>query len=539
MARAKEPARLSEFIGLLAAVAVLLIGFGSVAAAGLPLLTSVIAMAVGLSVLGLLAGVFTLSSESPTLATMMGLGAGLDYALLLTTRYRRLLHETDDADAAAGDAVASSGRAVLVAAAAVGVALGGLYVSGVGFIAALGVAAGVTVLIAALATLSLTPALCGLLGRRIDRLHLGRPSDEANGTADLWHRWARAVGDRPWRYLAIGVLVLAALSTPLAAIQLGHVDAGASPVELTERRAYDLISKAFGPGTNGQLIVVIALDRDQRGSSADRRRVSASVHEALTGTPGIASVDTPLPSSDGALLIAIVTPETGPQDTATAELLHRVHRDVLPQVLSHTGAQGYVTGTTAARLTLQDVLASRLLAITAFVVSAAFLLLLAVFRGLLVAAKAALLNLVSIGAALGVIVAVFQWGWGSSLFGVTESVPVEPYVPILMLAIVFGLSMDYEIFLIARMREVWVRTGDNHLSVAAGLAATARVISCAALVMTSVFFAFLLSTEVVIRMLALGLGVSVIIDATVIRLLLVPAAMYLFRDANWWLPGRR
>ncbi|GLW04744.1 MMPL family transporter [Streptomyces lavendulae] len=212
---------------------------------------------------------------------------------------------------------------------------------------------------------------------------------------------------------------------------------------------------------------------------------------------------------------------------------------MFPQALSHTGAQGYVTGITAARLTLQDVLANRLLAITAFVVSAAFLLLLAVFRGLLVAAKAALLNLVSIGAALGVIVAVFQWGWGSSPLEVKESVPVEPYVPILMLAIVFGLSMDYEIFLIARMREVWLRTGDNHLSVATGLAATARVISCAALVMTSVFFAFLLSTEVVIRMLALGLGVSVIIDAVAIRLLLVPAAMYLFRDVNWCLCGRR
>ncbi|MFK0202579.1 MMPL family transporter [Streptomyces lavendulae] len=539
LARPKAPERLSEVIGLGAAVVVLLIGFGSIAAAGLPLLTSVTALAVGLSVLGLLAGVCTLASESPTLATMMGLGAGLDYSLVLTTRYRHLLHTTDDPCTAAGEAMASGGRAVLIAAAAVAVALAGLCVSGVGFITTLGVAAGVTVLVAALATLSLAPALFGLLGRRIDRLHLGRATDEGIAAADLWHRWARTVGDRPWRFLAAGVLVIGTLSIPLTAMRLGHVDAGASPVEHTERRAYDLVSKAFGPGTNGPLTVVVALDPNRADKTTDTRSVAASLYGALGDTPGIASVDIPVPSADGALLVATATPETGPQDPATSELLHRVDHDTLPRALSRTGARGYVTGTTAARLTFQDVLAERLPAIVTFVVCAAFLLLLSAFRGLLVAAKAALLNLLSIGAALGVVVAVFQWGWGSSLFGVTQSVPVEPYVPILMLAIVFGLSMDYEIFLIARMREVWLRTGDNHLSVATGLASTARVITCAALVMTSVFFAFLLSTEVVTRMMALGLGVSVIIDATVIRLMLVPAAMYLFREANWWFPRGR
>ncbi|MER5449948.1 MMPL family transporter [Streptomyces sp. NPDC002764] len=533
LARPKAADRLSEVIGLVTAIVVLLAGFGSVAAAGLPLLTAVAGLLTGISLLGLLAAAFTFGNAAPTLATMMGLGVGIDYALFLITRHRRLLRDVDDPAEAAGRAVATSGRAVIVAAATVALALGGLYVSGVTFIGTLGVAAGLTVLIAAVAALTLAPAFLGVAGRRIDRWRVRTPVDEPTGTADTWHRWAATVGRRPWLFLAVGALALAVLAIPAASMRLGHVDNGADPTDYTDRRAYDLIADGFGPGTNGQFTIVA----DLRDAHTDSATLSRTLHDALAAAPGVADVSTPVAAgNEPTLLIATVTPRTGPQDQGTSDLLHRLEDDTLPDALAGTGAHGYVTGVTAAQLTFRDVVVDRLPVIVAVVVAAAFLLLLTVFRSLLVALKAALLNLLSIGAAYGVVVAAFQWGWGGSLFGVEEPVPVESYVPMMMFAIVFGLSMDYEVFLLSRIRESWLHTKDNHLSVATGLAGTARVITCAALIMTSVFLAFLLSTNVVIKMLALGLGVSVILDATVVRLVLVPSTMYLLGQANWWLP---
>ncbi|WP_456154686.1 MMPL family transporter [Streptomyces chartreusis] len=528
LARPKAEDRLSEVIGLATAVVVLLAGFGSLAAAGLPLLTAVVGLLSGMALLGLLAATFTFGNAAPTLATMMGLGVGIDYALFLITRHRRLLHDVDDPAEAAGRAMATSGRAVIVAAATVALALGGLYASGVTFIGTLGVAAGLTVLVAAAAALTLAPAFLGVTGRRIDRWWVRPPADEPSGTSDTWHRWAATVGRRPWLFLAVGTVVLAVLAIPAASMRLGHVDSGANPTDYTDRRAYDLIADGFGPGTNGQFTIVARLD--------DTHTDPAALHDALAATPGVAHVTTPVTSKDGALLIATVTPDTGPQEEATSDLMHRLENDTLPDALSDSGAQGYVTGVTAAQLTFRDVVVDRLPVIVTVVVAASFLLLLTVFRSLLVALKAALLNLLSIAAAYGIVVAVFQWGWGGSLFGIDEPVPVESYVPMMMFAIVFGLSMDYEVFLLSRVREAWLHTKDNHLSVATGLAGTARVITCAALIMTSVFLAFLLSSNVVIKMLALGLGVSVVIDATVVRLILVPSTMYLLGRANWWLP---
>lgn len=528
LARPKAEDRLSEVIGLATAVVVLLAGFGSLAAAGLPLLTAVVGLLSGMALLGLLAATFTFGNAAPTLATMMGLGVGIDYALFLITRHRRLLHDVDDPAEAAGRAMATSGRAVIVAAATVALALGGLYASGVTFIGTLGVAAGLTVLVAAAAALTLAPAFLGVTGRRIDRWWVRPPADEPSGTSDTWHRWAATVGRRPWLFLAVGTVVLAVLAIPAASMRLGHVDSGANPTDYTDRRAYDLIADGFGPGTNGQFTIVARLD--------DTHTDPAALHDALAATPGVAHVTTPVTSKDGALLIATVTPDTGPQEEATSDLMHRLENDTLPDALSDSGAQGYVTGVTAAQLTFRDVVVDRLPVIVTVVVAASFLLLLTVFRSLLVALKAALLNLVSIAAAYGIVVAVFQWGWGGSLFGIDEPVPVESYVPMMMFAIVFGLSMDYEVFLLSRVREAWLHTKDNHLSVATGLAGTARVITCAALIMTSVFLAFLLSSNVVIKMLALGLGVSVVIDATVVRLILVPSTMHLLGRANWWLP---
>ncbi|WP_327327464.1 MMPL family transporter [Streptomyces sp. NBC_01210] len=538
LAAPKSADRASEAIGLAVAVLVLLIGFGSVAATGLPLLTAVFGLAVGLGGLGLLASHFSFAQASPTLAAMMGLGVGIDYALFLATRYRALLHCGMEPADAVGRTVATSGRAVLVAAATVAMALGGLCVSGVSFIGTLGVAAGLTVVVAAAASVTLTPALLGLLGRRIDRLHVRTPVAEPTGESDVWHRWAVKVSRRPWLFLVSGLLLLGTLSIPVASMQLGHVDAGSQSTGRTDRRAYDLITVGFGPGANGPLTVVTHLDSRQVADQTERQDLATSLQHTLATVPGVASVTPPVPSPDHDLLITTVTPTTGPQDQATTDLIHTLQNDTVPQALSGTGATGYVTGTTAATQTFTDTLVAKLPLIIGVVVAAAFLLLLTVFRSLLIALKAAVLNLFSIAASYGVVVAVFQWGWGGALFGITEKVPVESYVPMMMFAIVFGLSMDYEVFLLSRIRETWMHRKDNHLAVATGLAATARVITCAALIMTSVFLAFLLSTNVAVKMLALGLGVSVIIDATVVRLILVPASMYLFGRANWWLPGR-
>ncbi|MFF3601458.1 MMPL family transporter [Kitasatospora indigofera] len=530
--------RASEAIGLAVAVLVLLLGFGSVAATGLPLLTAVAGLAAGLSALGLLAARVGFAQSAPTLAAMMGLGVGIDYALFLTTRYRALLRDVPEPAEAVGRTVATSGRAVLVAAATVATALAGLYAGGVSFIGTLGAAAGLTVLVGAAASLTLTPALLGLLGGRIDRLRVRTPVSEPAGDADLWHRWAGVLGRRPWLFLVGGLLVLSVLAVPAAAIRLSHLDAGSQPTGRTDRRAYDLIGENFGPGANGPLTVVVQLDGSLVADRARREALAATLRRELAALPGVAAVSPPVTAPDDVLLISTVTPEAGPQDRSTAELFHTLRDTGLPHALAGTGATGYVTGGTATGLTFTDTLAARLPLVVGVVVAAAFLLLLTVFRSVLIAVKAALLNLFSIAAAYGVVVAVFQWGWGSSLLGVTAEVPVESYVPMMMFAIVFGLSMDYEVFLLSRIRETWLRTGDNHLAVATGLAATARVITCAAVIMTSVFLAFLLSSSVVVKMLALGLGVSVIIDATVVRLLLVPASMYLFRRANWWLPRR-
>ncbi|MBN0045467.1 MMPL family transporter [Streptomyces actuosus] len=528
----------SEAIGIGTAVLVLLLGFGSVAAAGFPLLTAIVGLLAGLSALGLLAAQLSFAAASPTLATMMGLGVGLDYSLFLVTRHRKFLHTAESPAEAAGRTVSTSGRAVLVAALTVTAALAGLFASGVGFIGMLGLAAGTTVVVGALAALTLTPALLGLAGRRIDRWHVRTPVDEPDDDGDVWHRWAATVRRRPWTFLVLGLLVLGVLGVPVASLRLGHVDGGASPTSYTERRAYDLTTDAFGPGANGPLTLVVTLDKDRPTSADERTDLARHLYDALTGTPGVASATEPTPTPDDALLVSTVTPDTGPQDEATTDLVHRLEDDVLPDTLAPSNATGYLTGTTAAQQDFRDILADRLPQVIGLVVAAAFVLLLAVFRSPVIALKAAVLNLLSISASFGVLVAVFQWGWGASLLGIDETVPVESYVPMMMFAIVFGLSMDYEIFLLSRVREAWLETRDNHRSVAVGLAGTARVITCAALIMTSVFLAFLLSTNVVIKMLALGLGVSVVLDATVVRLLLVPAAMYLLGQANWWMPRR-
>ncbi|OQQ19719.1 transporter [Streptomyces sp. M41(2017)] len=530
---------LAEAVGVSAALVVLLLAFGSVAAALMPLVTALIGVGVGMGVVGIVAGTLTFATAAPTLATMIGLGVGIDYALFLITRFRQYLIDGEDPQEAVGRTTAVSGKAVLVAAVTVAVALLSLYACGLTMIGRLGLAATIAVVVTAAAALTLVPAAMGLVGRRVDLIRVRRrPVAESAGDHDGWHRYARVVARRPWTFFTAGFLLMALCAVPLFSLRLGHIDDGADPVGSTTRTAYDWLADAdgpgFGPGANGPFTLVVDLTRAT--GSADR--VADRLTDTLATTDGVARVTPPRPSRDGRLLVATVVPTTGPQSADTDALFATLTDTAVPEALKGTGASGYLTGTTAGRLAFRDTVTERLPLIIGIVLVAAFLLLTVVFRSLVIPLKAVVLNVLTTGASYGILVAVFQWGWGDSLLGMSEPVPIESYVPMMMFAIVFGLSMDYEIFLLSRIAEEWHATHDNEQAVGTGLALTGRVISCAALIMTAVFLSFTRSPTVVVKMLALGLAVSVVLDATVVRLVLVPSLMFLMGRANWWLPRR-
>lgn len=517
------------------ALIVLLIGFGSVIAAGLPLGSAILAMITGISILGTLAAAIAFGTSAPVLATMMGLGVGIDYALFLTTRFRQRIIDGDDLDTAIRATVGRSGRSVLIAAFTVVVAMLGLYASGIAFIGKLGLAAAITVAVAACAALTLVPALLGFAGKRIDRFHVRKPVAEPPSTGGAMHRYVGVISRHPWRFTLGGIGLLLVLAIPVLSMNLGHVQPNAEPKSYSDHQAYESLSRGFGPGANSPLTIVAHLPPNT--SSQQAAQTATALQQAIGKVRDVKEVAPFNPSSDGVLLVGRVLPNTGPGSAETQTLIDTLRDTTLPQVLGKSGATGYVTGTEATTIDFTHTVSSRLPIIIGVVLLAAFVLLLISFRSPVLAFKAAVLNLLSIGAAYGVLVAVFQWGWGVKALGLSGKVPIESYVPMIIFAIVFGLSMDYEVFLISRIREHWVENHDNHAAVAHGLAQTARVITCAALIMASVFFAFLLSNNVVVKMLALGLGVSVLVDASVIRLMIVPSLMFLFDKANWWTPA--
>jgi putative drug exporter of the RND superfamily len=523
-----------EAIGLIAAVIVLLVGFGSIVATGIPIGTAIVGLVVGLGGIGLLAGATDVSSSAPILASMIGLGVGIDYALFVVTRFRQHLGEGMPVSDAAGHANATAGVSVLFAGTTVVVAICGLVMAGIPTIATMGFAAAIVVLISMLVAVTLLPALLGLAGTRIDRwsIHRRRSRRGTRGAADtLAGRWANHVGRRPRRYALGALAVLLALAAPITAMRIGFADDSNRPNTATEHRAFELLADAFGPGFNGPFLIVAELPGTGRDDAL------ATLTEIVSTTPGIAAVQPPEVNPTGDTAVIVAQPTTGPQDPATAQTLRRLRDDVLPAVTSDTRAAVYVTGHAAILEDLSDKLASRLPVFIAAVVALSVLLLFVLFRSVLVPLKAALVNLLSIGAAYGVIVAIFQWGWGTSLFGVHATVPIDPFVPMIMFAILFGLSMDYEVFLLSRVREEYQQHGNNHRSVVDGLAGTARVITSAALIMISVFLAFAAASDVTIKMFGVGLATAVLIDATVVRMLLVPSTMALLGRANWWLPA--
>ena len=549
----------SDRIGVAVAVVVLLLAFGSVVAMTLPLVTSFAGLSVALSVITVAAAVTDIGTVAPTLATMLGLGVGIDYSLFIVTRHRQNLAEGLDVEESIGVALATAGQAVVFAGSTVVIAILGLGIAGIPYVTRLGVTAAVTVAIMILAALTVLPALLGLAGRHIDSLrvpHLRRrrrparePVAEATEGAERtgvasttqpvrggaagegagWERWARFISRHRWPAVILSLAVLLVLASPVLGMRLGMADDGTDPKSTTQRQAYDLLADGFGPGTNGPLLVSLDL-------KAGDTTTATAVQQAVGQQSDVAEAGPPQTNQDGDAAVIVVVPKTAPDSSATNDLVTSLRDDVLPDAISGTGARAYVGGSTATFIDLADRIASRLLLFIGTVIALSFVLLMIVFRSILVPLKAAIMNLLSIGASYGVVVAIFQWGWQKNLVGLDETVPIVAFVPMMMFAILFGLSMDYEVFLLSRIREDFQRTGDNLSSVVHGLASTARVISSAALIMISVFLAFVPNPDPTVKMLGLGLAVAVFVDATIVRLVLVPATMELLGPANWWLP---
>jgi RND superfamily putative drug exporter len=538
VARAASGASVSTTgLGAAAALVVLLLVFGSLLAATLPLLATGIALGSSVAVIALLSHLLNIASFSSELSLLIGLGVGVDYALFIVTRFRQGLQRGKPTEQAIIDAIDTSGRAVMFAGITVCIALLGMFALGVSFLYGVAVAASIAVLFTVFAALTLLPALLGFFGTRV----LGRKARRRRADGQLtssdespwWGRWARTVRERPALIAVAAAALMLALAVPFFSMRLGSADAGSDPASSTTRKAYDLLAKGFGPGYNGPLQLVARVDNPAQ--QAAFTKVTAAVAQTSgvvrvtapkvilgqVGKPGVATAD--------------VYPTGSPQDASTTNLLHRLRDQVVPSS-SSSGVHVLIGGQTAIFDDFSSVLSNKLPLFIGVVVLLSFLLLTAVFRSLLIPAMAALMNLLTAGASFGLITAVFQWGWGASLLGIDKTGPIEAFVPVMMFAIVFGLSMDYQVFLVTRIYEEWHRRGDNRAAVTHGLAATGRTITAAAAIMVLVFGAFILGGERVIELFGLGLAGAVLLDALVVRSVLVPGLMLLAGKANWWLP---
>jgi putative drug exporter of the RND superfamily len=522
-------------IGLIAAMIVLFVTFGSLIGMGLPIITALLGLGTGIGLAGLASQVIDMPTFATELAAMIGLGVGIDYALFIVTRFREdyLLH--GDVQAAITAAMDTAGRAVLFAGVTVIIALLGQFALGVEFLYGLAVASALAVLMTMLAALTVLPALLSRFGERIGRTRVSRRqrsrgADMRAPRSGFWVRWSGMIERHPWPGVVVGLVILLTLCSPALALRLGNSDAGNNPPGQTTRQAFDLLAKGFGPGFNGPLQVVARLPH------ANDATALTSVSSALRATSDVASVSAARLSPAGLTAVFNVYPRSAPQALATTELVSRLRKQTLPPVASSTASTLLVGGANAATIDFTHVLSSKLPLFIGVVVLLSALLLLIVFRSLVIPVQAAFMNLLSIGASLGVVVAIFQWGWLGGIFNV-KGAPIQAFIPVMLFAIVFGLSMDYEVFLVSRINEEWTRRRDANQAVRQGLASTGRVITAAATIMICVFLSFVVGGERVLELFGLSLASAVFLDAFVVRCLLLPSVLQILGSRTWYLPS--
>ena len=532
---AAQEAASPEGLGFLGAAIVLLIAFGSVVAAGLPLLIALFGLGISSGgLILLLANIVDVPDWTTAVSGLIGIGVGIDYALLVLTRFRAALGDGKDRHDAVVEAVTTAGRSVILAGATVVIAVLGLALTGLPYMYGVAIAASLAVLVVMLASVTLLPALLSYLGPKVDRLRLPfmRRKAKESGSGELpAARWSHAVQRRPWLAAIAATAILLALAVPALDMRLGFPDAGNDPPGTMTRQAYDLNTEGFGPGTNGPLVIAAELP------DASGKEKIDTLAETLRAEPGVAFVAPPRINDEGDAAILTVIPTGSPQDAATEELVHRLREDVVPQGLAGSGINAEIGGVTAALEDQSEYITNRMPLFIAGVVGLSFLLLLVAFHSPLISLKAGLMNLLSVGAAYGVMTLVAKGGAVGQLIGIDHEVPIAPFMPVMMFAILFGLSMDYEVFLISRIREEYLKHGDTSRAVADGLAKTARVITAAAAIMVVVFLAFLAAPDVFLKLFGIGLASAIFLDATLVRMVLVPAVMQLLGDRNWWIPS--